>query len=630
MPLRTATQWGVYDVDVSADRISAVAPLALDPDPSPLGDALLDGVQHPLRVARPAVRKGWLQAREQGRPTATSGYDRGREPFVEVPWDEASELAASELARVVDEHGNKSIFGGSYGWASAGRFHHAQSQLHRFLNLLGGCTRTYNSYSTAAAQVILPRVIAYWHEMEVQQASWGEIAQGAELVVSFGGMPLRNSQVAYGGITTHQTMPGMRAAAAAGVRFVVISPIADDVPDWLDARHLAIRPGTDVALMLALAYVLVDEERLDRNFLATHSVGFERFEPYLRGNSDGVAKTPAWASAICGIAAEDIVWLARELAGRRTFMNAAWSLQRAHHGEQPYWALVTLAAMLGELGQRGRGVGFGYAAEGFVGSDTRRFAWAAHPKGRNPTGFAVPVARIAEVLENPGAPLNYDGRVLTCPDIRLIYWAGGNPFHHHQDLNRLRRAWARPDTVIVNEPWWTPVARHADIVLPATTPLEREDICASSHDDYAHAMQAALPVQGDAKSDFEIFCALSDRLGLLDEFSAGRTPREWLRNMWERSAERAEEEGFELPSFDVFWQEGLYQLPDKERPADWLAAWRADPAAHPLTTPSGRVEIFSAAIAAMDHDDCPPHPAWLEPFERLGASGTPPGALHLV
>ena len=629
---RTATQWGVYDLTVKDEKIIDVAPIDIDPRPSELGTALVDGVQHPLRIARPAIRRGWLKQSTQGNRRNTQ--HRGEEPFVEVPWDEAFELAALELKRVIDQHGNSGIFAGSYGWASAGRFNHAQSQLHRFMNRLGGCVRARNSYSTAAAQVILPHVIAPWHEMELHQTTLKDIAAHCELVISFGGMPLRNSQVAYGGITKHQTGPQLAEAATRGVEFVLVGPIKSDVPSKVNASWMAARPGTDVALMLGLAWVLATEGLADRSFLQSHTVGYAVFEDYLLGTADGVAKDPRWAAAICGIDAGDIIKLAKKMATKRTFVNAAWSLQRAHHGEQPYWMLVTLAAMLGQIGLPGAGVGFGYAAEGFVGSDDRRFNWATLSKGRNPTGLAIPVARISDMLLNPGAPVDYDGTRTNYPDIDLVYWAGGNPFHHHQDLNRLRKAWQKPSTIIVNEPWWTPVARQADIVFPATTPAEREDICASSHDPYAHAMRAAIPPVGEARSDYDIFSGLARALGLFDEFTEGKTPQDWLRDMWERSAAIAKNQGFELPSYDAFWQDGIYKTPDAPATEDWLAGFRRDPVTHPLSTPSGKIEITSNVIAGFNYSDCPPHPTWLEPFERLGNkakdNATPDQRLHLV
>ena len=187
MRYQTATQWGVYDVEVCDGKIVGLHYRKEDPAPSNIGRVLTDGVQHKLRVERPAIRKSWLTQRDRKL--------RGAEPFVEVPWDEALDLAGEAIAKVIDEYGNRSIFAGSYGWASAGRFHHAQSQLHRFINLLGGATRAMNTYSTAAAQVVLPHVVAPWHQMELEQTTWAEITEHAEIFVAFGGIPLRNTQV---------------------------------------------------------------------------------------------------------------------------------------------------------------------------------------------------------------------------------------------------------------------------------------------------------------------------------------------------------------------------------------------------------------------------------------------------
>lgn len=612
---RTATQWGVYEVETDDEVIVGIKPIGHDPDPSPLGDALVDGVQHKLRVRRPAIRRGWLND-----PTHRARQQRGADEFVDVPWDEALDLAAAEIQRVAAQHGNTSIFAGSYGWASAGRFNHAQSNLHRFINLIGGSTRAMNSYSTAAAQVILPHVVAPWGQMELEQCTWEEIAQGAELVVAFGGLPLRNTQVAYGGITEHQSKPGLKQAVEQGVEFVNVSPMRGDTPSWLNAEWIAPRPGTDVALMLGLAWVMNDEGLVNRQFLETHTTGFGKFKDYLLGHTDGIAKTPQWAAAICDVEANQIKKLARHMASKRTMLAAAWSLQRAQHGEQPYWMLVTLACMLGDVGLPGCGFGFGYGAEGFVGSSWRRFNWATLSKGRNPTGFAIPVARITDMLQNPGESVDYDGKELVYPDTKLIYWAGGNPFHHHQDLNRLTQAWRKPDTIIVNEPWWTPIAQWADIVFPATTQLEREDICASSHDPYAHVMEAALPPQYDARSDHEIFKGLASSLNLLDAFSEGRNEREWIQHMWQRSAKIARKEGFDLPEFEDFWQAKEYRIPEQVPREPWLSQYRADPIKHPLRTPSGKIELYSETIAGFDYDDCPGHATWLEPIERLGGN----------
>ncbi len=612
---RTATQWGIYDVLVDQDKIVGVEDLPEDPAPSPLGQGLVDGIQHKLRIKEPAIRKAWLKDRDRKK--------RGADEFVTVPWDEALAIAADEIKRVADDYGNTSIFGGSYGWASAGRFNHAQSQLHRFINMAGGCTRAMNSYSTAAAQVILPHVVAPWSQIELEQTTWPEITNHTELMIVFGGVPLRNTQVAYGGITEHQSTPGFQGAIKAGVRFINVSPVKSDVNnDFTDAIDwLAPRPGTDVALMLGMAFELESQGLADQDFLSSHCVGYPRFRRYLLGLDDGQPKTPAWASAICDVPAAEIASLAQLAAKKRTLVTAAWSLQRAHHGEQPYWMVVTLAAMLGGIGLPGQGFGFGYGAEGFIGSSWRRFNWATLSKGRNPTQFAIPVARIADMLLHPGETVAYNGHTIEYPDTRLIYWAGGNPFHHHQDLNRLCHAWRKPDTVIVNEPWWTPVAQWADIVFPATTQLEREDICASSHDPYVHVMEAAIPPQHNARSDHEIFKGLAENLGFCDAFTEGKTDREWLADMWHRSQTLAEQQGFTLPTFEQFWETKKHRIPDESKRKIWLGAFRQDPEKNRLATPSGKLEIFSDVIDGFDYDDCLGHASWLEPFERLAGDG---------
>ncbi len=610
----------MYQVEVDDGVITEVVPDVSDPNPSALGRGLVDGVQHDKRIRQPAIRRRWLQSRERS--------SRGGDEFIDVPWDEALDLAAEEIERVAINHGNTSIFAGSYGWASAGRFHHAQSQLHRFINLVGGSTRAMNTYSTAAAQVILPHVVATWQQMELEQPTWDEIADGTGLFVAFGGVPLRNTQVAYGGITEHRTGEGIHKARSAGVRFVNVSPVQgdfEDADDWI-----ACRPGTDVALMLAIAYTLEVEDLLDRSFLDTHCVGYEVFREYVLGRSDRVAKSPAWAAQICNVPEERISILARDMAAKRTFISAAWSLQRAHHGEQPYWMTVTLAAMLGQVGLPGGGFGFGYGAEGFIGSGWRRIHWPAHSKGRNPTGMAIPVARIADMLLHPGDTVAYDGREITYPDIRLIYWAGGNPWHHHQDLNRLANAWRKPETVIVNEPWWTPTAKWADIVFPATTQLERRDICASSHDPWLMLMDKVLDPQHEARSDFEIFRGLSERFGLREAFDENRDEDQWLEHMWSRCKQTAAQQGVELPEWGEFTAVGRHRIPDDDMRKPWMSEFRADPDGKRLRTPSGKIEIYSETIASFDYSDCPGHATWLEPAERLGGQGSERCPLHLL
>ena len=372
--------------------------------------------------------------------------------------------------------------------------------------------------------------------------------------------------------------------------------------------------------MLGLAYVLADEGLHDRAFLDTYCTGYARFERYLLGTDDSRAKTPEWAESICGVAAQSLRGLARRMASARTFINVNYSLQRIQHGEQSPWMAVTLAAMLGQIGLPGGGFGQGYGSLGYVGRPRLRTGPPALPQGENPISTFIPVARIADMLLHPGESYDFDGQRLSYPDVRLVYWCGGNPFHHHQDLARLRRAFAAPDTVVVHESYWTPTARHADIVLPATVTLERNDIGASSHDDCVVAMQAGVAAHGAARNDYDIFSGLARELGVEARFTEGRDEAAWLRHLYEDWRTRLRERnGPALPAFDEFWATGVIELDDVARGHVLFAEFRDNPDRAPLATPSGRIEIFSQTIADFGYDDCRGHPAWLEPEEWLGA-----------
>ncbi len=618
----TMTHWGVYEVEARAGRIQRILPWRDDPDPSPIGQSMKAVGGN--RVERPMVRESWL-AQGPG-----SGQRRGAEAFVPVSWERALDLVAGELGRVRGEHGNSAIFAGSYGWASAGRFHHALSQLHRFMNAIGGYTRSVNTYSLAAAEVIVPHVVGHSYDWVQREAtSLGVVARHTQLLVTFGGIPLKNAQIQSGGQGRHVVRGHLREARANGCRMVSFSPLRDDMADELDAEWVALRPNSDTAVLLALAHTLIEESLADRAFIDRYTVGFEPLRAYLTGEADGLRRDADWAAALSGVSAACIRDLAREMAHTRCMINVSWSLQRADHGEQPYWAAIALAALLGQIGLPGGGFTLGYGAVGSVGNGARRVKLPALPRLPNGVDEFIPVARIADMLLHPGEPFDYDGQRLTYPDIRLVYWAGGNPFHHHQDLNRLVKAWRRPETVVVHEPFWTATARHADIVLPATTPLERNDIGGTSQDSVVVAMRQAITPIGEARNDYDIFSALAQRLEAGEAFTEGRDEMAWLRQLY--AGLEARQPG--IPDFDTFWEQGIIDFRDRragESDRVLLDAFRGDPDGNALPTPSGRLELFSETIAGFNYADCPPHPAWLEPCEWLGSGLARRYPLHLI
>ncbi len=308
-----SSHWGAFSALVGDQGIE-ILPHPRDRDPSALLGNIPAAVSHRARIARPMIRRGWLE-RGPG-----SDHRRGRDELVAVSWPEALDLVAAELRRVYAAHGPSGIFGGSYGWASAGRFHDAQHQIHRFLNLAGGYVRSVNSYSSGAATVILPHVIGPQGAVAGNNVSWAELVAESSLVLAFGGMALKNNDVGGGGTSQHIARGRLHAARERGVEFHLISPLHDDLPAEIGAVWHPIRPGTDVALMLGLAHTLVTEGRHDRAFLDRFCVGGEPFEAYLLGRSDGQPKDAAWAAAICGFPADEIVALCAAV-GRAAYLD---------------------------------------------------------------------------------------------------------------------------------------------------------------------------------------------------------------------------------------------------------------------------------------------------------------------
>ena len=363
--------------------------------------------------------------------------------------------------------------------------------------------------------------------------------------------------------------------------------------------------------------------------METYVQGWEKFAEYVMGESDHHPKSPAWASNITGIDANTIEELAEEMSNRRTLINVGLSVQRADHGEQSYWAATALACALGQIGLPGGGIAFPFGAQGNVGAGQVRKRVPGMPIPPRPPGPPViSVSRFRELLDQPGAPYDCNGESGQFPDIKMVWWAGGNPFHHHQNLNELASAWERPETIVVQEPFWTPTARRADIVFPSSTPLERNDIGGAENLMISHGRAVDPP--GEARDDYEILAMVADQLDLKDRFTEGRTGDQWVEVLYDLF--RAENEW--APDFDEFCEAGYLRHPDMSEMGEneqvFLSEFRSDPVTHSLGTPSGRIELWSETIAGFGYDDCPPHPAWMEPYERLGGTNSDQWPLHLV
>ena len=617
-----SSHWGTYNFSVDKNKKIQLDNWGLDSSPTEFGLGLADAAIDNLRITQPHVRKGWLNN------IGKSDGKRGQDEFIPVSWDEAFELASKELLKTKNVYGNSAIYAGSYGWASAGRFHHAKSQVNRFFNLFGGFSSSFQSYSYAAAQTLLPHIIGLdlYTTLE-EHTTWNALSEECELILMFGGMPLKNSKVSAGGVGKHVTKLGIKKCFDKGVEFINISPLIDDAPKFLKAQQVPIRPNTDTALMLALAHILIKNQSYDKGFIEKYTVGFDSFSDYVQGKKNNQECSPEWASKITNIPVKTIYELANKIITKKTMISLSWSLQRASRGEQPLWMGITLAAMLGQIGTASGGFGFGYSSVNSTGDSFDKIPWQSLPQGKNKIKDFIPVARVTDMLENPGGEFDYDGKKLTYPDIKLIYWAGGNPFHHHQDLNRLTKAWQKPNTIIVNEIWWNSQARHADIIFPANTALERNDLMLNPRDPTVVANKKAMKSYKNSKTDFEIFSGLSKKLGFLESFTEDRSELDWIKFIWNNSS-KTNQKNISFPSFEEFWEKGYFELPAPKIEKIMFNDFRKDPINFPLKTPSGKIEISSETISNFQLSDCFSHPYWFEPYEWLGNIDEYP--LHLI
>lgn len=641
-----AAHWGVLKLSVKDGKIIKSEPLEVTSGiKNALQNHTADLVYAKDRVKYPYVRKSYLENPDKPKPEL-----RGQDEWVRVSYEKAIKLIANELKKTRKTKGNESIFAGAYGWKSSGNVQNSRTLLHRFMNYTGGFVGSLGDYSTGATQVIMPHVLGTIEVYE-QQTSWPLVLEHSEVVVIWGANPLSTLRIAWT-VSDEHGLKYLEELKKSGKKVIFIDPIKSETCQYFDkAQWIAPRPNTDVAMMFGMMHELLSTDKYDKEFIENYTNGFDKFKDYLLGKTDKTPKTPKWASEICGIDEKTIKELAHLFYAKRTMLMSGWGMQRAHHGEQPHWALVTLASMLGQIGLPGGGFGLSYhysnggvptCKGGVIGGISAGSSSGGTGQSwlQKATEYAFPVARIADALLKTGEKFQHNGKTITYPDIDFIYWVGGNPFVHHQNTNRLIKAWQKPRTVVVNEIFWTPTARMADIVMPTTTSYERDDI--SMLGDYSNMaitpMRQAVEKYGESKDDFEIFTDLAREFGVAEKYTEGKTALEWIKGFYDgalaqvKNMKLDELMGVEMKSFEEFWKENkpvTFMSTMESEAFVRYADFREDPILNPLGTPSGLIEIYSETIEKMKYDDCHAHPTWFEPVEWLGMKNKP-AEFHLV
>ncbi len=539
---------------------------------------------------------------------------RGRGEFKRITWDEALDTVASELKRVSTNYGSASIILSASG-GDVGQLH-TRRQIHKLLCLAGGYSRSWASRSFEGAVA----AVSATYGTHFANSSRDDLAN-SRLIIMWGWNPTSTR-------TGTNTCWFLALARESGTRIIAVDPRLTDSAAVFAHQWIPIRPGTDAAMLISMAYVIIADNLQDQAFLDKFTLGFDNFRSYVLGKEDGIPKTPAWAEPITGVSAPTIERLAREYAKTKpAALLAGIAPGRTAYGEQYHRVAMTLAAMTGNIG--------------ISGGDAAARSWASiswYPYKMKPGLFRID--EVPNPVETAGGLETKSGVVYTSPwshrlgvsggvsfastwlhcdqiadcilwgtqggypvDPKLLYVVNSNFANQASNTNKIIKAFDKLEFIVVQEQFMTPTARFADIVLPTTTFLERNDIARGvGLPFYGYVNKVVDPV-GECKNHLEICRELAKRLGIND--FGDDTEDELLRK---------EVANTEVPDYDQFKTAGIYNLKLNE-PYVALKKQIEDPANNPFPTPSGKIEIYSKQWESKKDPLLPPIPKYIETWE---------------
>jgi len=574
------------------------------------GRAQRKRVYHPDRLKQPMKRVG----------------ERGESKFEPISWDEALDTIASELQRIKEKYGNEAIYyiyaSGSIGGILYNCYATSPNQggpLQRLLNLYGGYLGFYGNYSAAQYYYVVPMMFGGFPGNSPKDL------KNAKLIVLWGDNPAETRQ---GGANDNWYL---KQAKDAGAEIIVIDPRYSDTAAVFADEWIPIRPGTDMALVSAIAYVLIEEGLYDQEFLNRYTVGFdsehmpagfekeESYKDYVLGVRDGQPKTPEWAEKITAIPALTIRKLARKMGLTKPMtILQGYSIQRRAYGEQIVRGIPLLAAMTGNGGRPGSSPGLRTSGPGVP--------MGSYPTGTNPVKASISFFTFTDAIirgTEMGAKDGVVGVEKLPTNIKFIWNHAGNALiNQHSHTGRTHEILKDPNLVefiVVSDIFLTPSARYADILLPDTTHFERRDIATGRFGiGYAMYMEKVIEPIGECRNMLDICTELAKRLGIEKEFTEGKSEEDWLKE----AVEVARQSLPEFPTYEEFKKQGIFKLP-KEKEGSGIGAeeFYQDPAGNPLATPSGKIQIFDSEMHALNNPkEIPPIPKYIEEWESPWSS----------
>ena len=521
------------------------------------------------------------------------GTKRGDGQYEQIGWDEALQTIADKLRYVIDTYGNEAVYNNYATGVSAT----TARPLNRLLNLLGGRLNYYGSYSAAQYSWIVPYMWGAGGSSSLSAAA------AADLVLLFGTSPVETRQ---GGAVSHHDW--VRARERAKGEVIVFDPRMSDSLQGHADQWQPINPGTDAAFISAVAHELIVNDQVDHDFLDTYCVGFDEstmpesaqgqnksYTDYIMGTGyDMVEKTPEWAAPICGISAARIREITDKIAkADSVFVDQGWGNQRRSNGEMSTLSVCMLAILTGNVGLPGTNTGM---REG-----SRSFSLKSLPAGDNPVTTQISVFSMVDAIDH-GTEMTevadgVKGKERLDTNIKFVWnYAGNCITNQNSDINRVHDVMSddtKCEFVVGIDTVMCDSMKYCDIILPDMFRFEQDSMISTGGDDaYMICGTPCLEERKfERKTNYEWCAELAELMGVGEAFTEGRTEREWIDYLYEQSREADPT----LPELDEFRAQGVVTKAS-DSPKIALADFREDPQANPLSTPSGKIEIYSEAL----------------------------------
>lgn len=575
------------------------------------GRSIRHRIYNPDRLKKPLKRK--------------PGTKRGAGEWVEISWEQALDEIAQKMKEIKSKYGNEAFYI-NYGTGTLGSIVSTSwppdvSAFARLMNCWGGYLDHYSDYSTTEITTAYPYFYGTWFGSN----SLDDAAR-SKLQVMFGNNPLE-TRMSGGGLT----FTTIETKKASGVRTIIIDPRYSETAVDLADEWVALRPGTDAALIAGMIHVMLQENLHDQDFLDTYCVGFDEahmppgapanasYRAYIEGKKDGIEKTPKWASEITGVPEQTIRQLAREIAtAKPCAITQGWGPQRHANGENASRAIFLLACVTGNVGIPGGGNG---ARESSPGIGVGKILTASKP---NPSMKIISVFSWLDAIDHGEKMDTFNSGVMEKPElgvrnfkvpvdesgtptntklevpIKMVWQYGGNSLVNQTGENaasvKILQDESKCELIVDCDIQMTVSCRYADYVLPGTSAAEETDYHEGENGApmaYGIVSSQAIKPLYQCKDVYTICTELADRLGVKDDFTEGKTREDWLKE----AIDAAREDDPELPTFEEWKKMGVYRRNDG--PIVSMEDFRTDPQANPLPTPSGKIEIYSQRIEQM-------------------------------